>query len=192
MNSPLRYTMSLAEAVGVTAASRDEVRGGGDAGVGVGFDVHAQGAGFRIGPNSSSITHGDTRSVWLPAKDRMTGVFWTIVLFAVSTRAMVRSPPSAHIPDDARRMRGGQGRRRRWPSLEGIHDEACLKIRKHVGLRVVLRVMKLISLASTPSTSACPNGIGDACTCLEPNGVSRRWCGLVTRGCVSRQADLAP
>ena len=61
---------------------------------------------MHIGPNSSSITQGDTRSVWLPAKERMTGVFWTIVLFAVSTRAMVRSPPSAHIPDDARRMRG--------------------------------------------------------------------------------------
>ena len=60
----------------------------------------------RIGPNSSSMTHGDTRSVWLPAKDRMTGVFWTMVLRAVSTLAILRSPPSAHIPDEARKMRG--------------------------------------------------------------------------------------
>ena len=60
----------------------------------------------RIGPNSSSMTHGDTRSVWLPAKDRMTGVFWTMVLRAVSTLAILRSPSSAHIPDEARKMRG--------------------------------------------------------------------------------------
>ena len=60
----------------------------------------------RIGPNSSNMTHGDTRSVWLPAKDRMTGVFWTMVLRAVSTLAILRSPPSAHIPDEARKMRG--------------------------------------------------------------------------------------
>ena len=61
---------------------------------------------MRMGPNSSSITHGDTRSVWLPANDRMTGVFWTIVLWAVRTLAMVRSPPWAHMPEDARKMRG--------------------------------------------------------------------------------------
>ena len=37
----------VGEAVGVTATARDEVRRGGDASVGVGLDVHAQGAGFN-------------------------------------------------------------------------------------------------------------------------------------------------
>jgi hypothetical protein len=61
---------------------------------------------MRMGPNSSSMTHGDTRSVWLPEKDRMTGVFWTMVWRAVNTLAMVRSPPCAHIPEDALKIRG--------------------------------------------------------------------------------------
>ena len=36
----------------------------------------------------------------------MTDVFWTMVLLAVSTRAMVRSPPSDHMPEEARKIRG--------------------------------------------------------------------------------------
>ena len=90
----------------MTSAARNQICGGRDAGVGVGFDVHAQRAGFNfMGPNSSNITHGETKSVWLPAKDRMTGVFWTMVLCRQHPRNGAFSP-SDHMPDEARKMRG--------------------------------------------------------------------------------------
>ena len=96
----------VGEAVCVTSAAKNQVRGGRDAGVGVGRmsmpNVRVRSHGPKL------IQHHPRRHapvVWLPAKDRMTGCFgpWS----TVKTRAMV-SPPSDHMPDEARKMRGSE------------------------------------------------------------------------------------